>query len=59
MKSVEPMINVKPVQKKYDFSNLKNRFDLLGLKAKTSNNKVIIEFDSENQIEDFLNYFSK
>ena len=59
MKIDENIIIKKPSQAKYDFSNLKNRFNSLGLKAKTSNNKLTIEFDSENQVEDFLNYFSK
>ena len=59
MKNEQPVKTKKSSQVKYDFSDLKNRFDLLGLKAKTSNNKVTIEFDNENQIEDFLNYLSK
>jgi ParB family chromosome partitioning protein len=42
-----------------DFSMLKTRFDSLGLNAKTSKNKLTIEFDSENQIQDFLDYFAK
>ena len=42
----------------YDFSNLKNKFNSLGLKTKTANNKVTIEFDNEDQINDFLNKFT-
>jgi len=59
MKIDDNIVIKKSPQAKYDFSNLKNRFNSLGLKAKTSNNKLTIEFDSENQVEDFLNYFSK
>ncbi len=59
MKSDRIIETKKSIQPQYNFSNLKNRFDNLGLKAKTSKNKLTIEFDSENQIEDFLNYFLK
>jgi len=59
MKIDDNTVVKKSPQAKYDFSNLKSRFNSLGLKAKTSNNKLTIEFDSENQVEDFLNYFSK
>jgi ParB family chromosome partitioning protein len=43
----------------YDFSHIKERFDFLGFKAKTSKNKLTIEFDDENQINDFLSRISK
>lgn len=43
----------------YDLSDIKERFDFLGFKAKTSKNKLTIEFDNEGQIIDFLNYISK
>ena len=43
----------------FDFSDIKDRFDFLGLKAKTSKNKLTIEFDDESQINDFLEYISK
>lgn len=43
----------------YDFSDIKDRFDILGFKAKTSKNKLTIEFDDESQISDFLNCISK
>ena len=43
----------------YDFSDIKDRFDSLGFKAKASKNKLTIEFDDENQISDFLEYISK
>ncbi|MCD4668033.1 MAG: ParB/RepB/Spo0J family partition protein [Sulfurimonas sp.] len=59
MKSDRVVEIKKSIQPQYNFSNLKNRFENLGLKAKTSKNKVTIEFDNENQIEDFLKYFVK
>ena len=43
----------------YDFSDIKDRFDFLGFKAKASKNKLTIEFDDESQISDFLEYISK
>lgn len=43
----------------YDFSNIKEKFDFLGLKAKSTNNKLTIEFDDESQIESFLSLLSK
>lgn len=58
MKEIEPAVEKKSLQETYDFSSLQNRFKTLGLKTKTSNNKVTIEFDSENQVEEFLNHFS-
>lgn len=58
MKSEEIIPAKKPLKVSYDFSNLENKFDSLGLKAKTSSNKVTIEFDNEAQISEFLNYFS-
>ncbi|MFT7003316.1 MAG: ParB family chromosome partitioning protein, partial [Sulfurimonas sp.] len=43
----------------YDFSDIKDRFNVLGLKTKTSKNKLTIEFDNESQITDFLQHISK
>jgi len=42
----------------YDFSNLKNRFNSFGLKTKSSKNSITIEFNDENQIEEFLSHIS-
>ncbi|MDY0233232.1 MAG: ParB/RepB/Spo0J family partition protein [Sulfurimonas sp.] len=44
---------------KFDFSEIMDRFDSLGLRVKTSSNKLTIEFDNESQINDFLEYISK
>lgn len=43
----------------YDFEDIKDKLSSLGFKAKNSNRSLTIEFDNENQIESFLNYFSK
>jgi len=43
----------------YDFKAVKNRFNNLGFNAKSSNNKLTIQFDDEKQIEQFLSLFSK
>ncbi|MFT5660294.1 MAG: ParB family chromosome partitioning protein [Sulfurimonas sp.] len=68
VRDVEAMIKAKkmleaPVEEKhykatYNFSNLHKNFDSLGLKAKSSGNKLTIEFDNESQIDDFLNKFT-
>ena len=59
MKSSKTSNTDKKVQVSYDFSEIKNRFDTLGLKAKASKNKLTIEFDNEDQISEFLNFLSK
>ena len=43
----------------YDFTNIKSRFDNLGLKAKYKNNKITIEFGSEDEVNKLLNFLSK
>ncbi len=43
----------------YDFDNIKEKFGFFGLKVKSSNNKLTIEFDNEAQISDFLQQISK
>ncbi len=58
MKNDEPKVVAKLKTLSYDFSNLSNRFETLGLKSKTSSNKLTIEFKNEKQIEEFLHYFS-
>jgi len=50
---------VKTSYVEYNFSDIKERFDMMGLKTKTSKNKLTIEFDDESQINDFLSYISK
>lgn len=58
MKSSETPEIKKSKQVSYDFSNIQNKFNTLGLKAKSSSNKLTIEFENEEQIGDFLHYFS-
>jgi ParB family transcriptional regulator, chromosome partitioning protein len=43
----------------YDFSDVKEKLNSLGFKSNSSKNKLSIEFEDENKIEEFLNYFSK
>ena len=56
MKDVQPIIKDKVETISYDFSNLKNRFSTLGLAVKSSNNKLTIEFDSQEDIEEFIQH---
>ena len=44
----------KPVREVYDFAQIKNRFNSLGFKVKTTNNSFTVEFDNKNQIDEFL-----
>lgn len=59
MKQEKNSTVVKSSLMEYDFSDIKERFDILGFKVKTSKNKLTIEFDDESQISDFLNCISK
>jgi ParB family chromosome partitioning protein len=43
----------------FDFKNAKEKLSALGFKIKNSGKSLTIEFDNENQISDFLSYFSK
>ncbi|MDB2562141.1 ParB/RepB/Spo0J family partition protein [Sulfurimonas sp.] len=58
MKNEEIVPKKESIETSYDFSNLHNKFDSLGLKTKTSGKKLTIEFDNEAQIDDFLNKFT-
>lgn len=42
----------------YDFSKLKNRLNSLGYKTSSSKNKLSIEFENEQQIDEFLSSLS-
>jgi len=57
MKDTKTVPEKKPQSIQYDFFDLKDRLGMLGFKAKSSQNKITIEFDNETQIEEFLNYF--
>lgn len=41
----------------YNFSELQSKFNDLGFKSKVSNNKLVIEFEDESQVENMLNWF--
>jgi ParB family chromosome partitioning protein len=43
----------------YDFSQIKNKLDTFGFKTNSSRNKLTIEFESQDQIEAFLNNLLK
>lgn len=43
----------------YDFSEVKEKLNSLGFKSNSSKNKLSIEFEDENKIEEFLNLLSK
>ena len=42
----------------YDYLNLQDKLHSFGLKTNISNNKLVIEFNHEEQINDFLNKFT-
>jgi len=48
-----------PIAIQYDFSDLEDKFEILGLKIKSSKNRLTIEFDNKTQIEEFLLQLSK
>ncbi len=41
----------------YDFSNVKQKLNELGLDVKASKNKITINFDSQDEIDEFLSHF--
>ena len=43
----------------YDLTKIINQFNNLGFKSKASKNKITIEFDNENQIDELLQYLSR
>ena len=47
---------IKPEIISYDFSSIKERFSTFGLKVKTSNKTITLEFENENQIDEFLKF---
>lgn len=53
---IEPTYEIRAT---YDFRTLKDKLSMLGFKSKSSSKSLTIEFSNENQIADFLNYFSK
>ena len=59
MKNFTPVVSTKPAVESYDFDDLKDRCDTLGLNIKSSNNKITLEFQSQDEVNKFLNYLSK
>jgi len=58
MKGTKAPADKKSTSSSYDFSNLKEKLNLLGFKTKASQNKITVEFDDEGQIKEFFEYFS-
>jgi ParB family chromosome partitioning protein len=59
MKDEAPIKAPNIVKAGYDFSQLRNKVDFLGFRCKSSKNQFIIEFENEDEIENFLNYLNK
>ena len=62
IKTIKDVKAVQPEQKitaSYDFLKLKEKFDFLGIKVKTSQNKLTLEFNSQEEIEDFLTHIKQ
>ena len=59
MKNSTSIPSTKPAVESYNFDDIKERFDTLGFKAKSSNNKITLEFQSQAEVNEFLNYLSK
>ena len=59
MKNFTPVVSSKPAVESYDFDDIKDRCDTLGLNVKSSNNKITLEFQSQDEVNEFLSYLSK
>lgn len=59
MKTDLPVTSKKPTLESYEFDDLKDKFDTLGLSVKSLNNRLTLEFKSQYEINQFLNYLSK
>ena len=56
MKSTPQITSQKLENISYNFDSVKNYFDALGLKVKTSKKSLTIEFSSEEEIEEFMSH---
>ncbi len=54
MKAPSKGVVLREEQTLYNFDGVKNRFNTLGFKVKTSKNSLTIEFSSEEEIEEFM-----
>ena len=59
MKNFTPVISTKEPVESYDFDDVKNKCDMLGLSVKSANNKITLEFKSQDEVNKFLKYLSK
>jgi len=59
MKTTALITSSKATVVSYDFYNTIEKIKLLGFNAKSSSNKLTFEFQSQEEIESFLNYLSK
>ncbi len=59
MKNFTPVVSSKPAVESYDFEDIKDRCDMLGLNVKSSNNKITLEFQSQDEVNKFFNHLSK
>jgi ParB family chromosome partitioning protein len=55
-KNIDKEVAVVDQAVKYNFSNIKTKLERLGYKIKTSSNSLTINFNSENEIEDFMSH---
>lgn len=59
MKNSSPVISNRVAVKSYNFDDIRERVTSLGFNAKSSNNKLTFEFQSQEEVEKFLNHLSK
>ena len=61
MKNAEPAkpVSMQNNESSYDFSDLKEKFNALGLHVKTSKNKLTLSFTSQDEIDAFLSHLSR
>ena len=59
MKNFTPHTPAKSTIESYDFDDLKDRCDMLEFNMKSSNNKITLEFQSQEEVNKFLSYLSK
>ncbi|PNV82580.1 MAG: chromosome partitioning protein ParB [Sulfurimonas sp.] len=59
IKKSKPESTAKIESSLYNFNNIKDKLSELGFKSRSSNKSLTIDFDNEEQIDDFLNMFLK
>jgi ParB family chromosome partitioning protein len=58
-KEPEQIEKKEKISEVFDFSKIRQKFITLDFKYKTSHNKIILEFSSQKQIEDFLKHIKE